>query len=150
MANRPTKDELLEQTHRLTEFVSHPVLLEELRDLERVPESRRLEEAQRRLSLQALSAKGVPVPDGIRITLRYFENPETRLVTSLATSSQEGLREPNIIQELASNPRLFAELSRSHPEVVTELASKTLAPDLTACISAGYFVCVSVGRKFFE
>jgi hypothetical protein len=94
---------------------------------------------------EALRDKGVPIPEDARIALRYFENPETRIVSAVGIGSLEALRKPNIVQEIASNPRLFAELSRTHPEVLRELSG--LHEDVTVCVSLGAIICVSFGTE---
>jgi hypothetical protein len=146
MPARPTREQLLEATAKLAELAGNPTLLGELKSLEAVPEDRRLREAERRLDPEALRNRGVPLPEHTRIALRYFENPETRIVSAVGVGSLEGLRKPNIVQEIAGNPRLFAELSRTHPEVLNELA-RVRGLGSSVCVSVGFIACLSIGSS---
>jgi hypothetical protein len=72
--------QLIEQ---LNTAVTNPAFLQALRDVGKLPEEQRLKEAQKRLTPKALAAAGVSIPDNLRISSRYFEDPQKKVRASL-------------------------------------------------------------------
>jgi hypothetical protein len=64
---------LREMTDRMIEALTSPPYVEAMRAVRASPEDDRLAEAERRLSPDALRDLGVPIPEGMRISSRYFE-----------------------------------------------------------------------------
>src|SRR5215469_11605621 len=91
---------LHEQTLALTEVTTHPTFLKILQELSEVPEERRLMEAQQRLTPQALSQQGVPIPKDFRVTLRYFEDPKSRNISVVGLGASEPSK-GTLLEELA-------------------------------------------------
>lgn len=68
---------LSEQTKLLSQIATHPVLRRMLSEIEQAPPQDRLATAERLASVEALAGEGVEIPEGLRITTRYFENPDS-------------------------------------------------------------------------
>lgn len=66
-------DRLRKATDQMIEAITSPPFVEAMRQLRETPVERRLAEGARLLDPDALRAAGVPLPDDMRITSRYFE-----------------------------------------------------------------------------
>lgn len=73
----PESDLIRKQTEFLSEIATHPALRQILTEIEQEPPENRLATAERIASVEALEAQGVNIPEGLRITTRYFENSDT-------------------------------------------------------------------------
>jgi hypothetical protein len=73
----PVGDEEVAKLRRMTDemiaALTSPPYVEAMRAVRAAPEDERLDEAAKRLSPEALRDLGVPIPDGMRISSRYFE-----------------------------------------------------------------------------
>jgi hypothetical protein len=67
------RNRLRERTDQMIDAITSPPFVEAMRQLREVPVERRLAEGARLLDPAALRAAGVPLPDDMRITSRYFE-----------------------------------------------------------------------------
>ncbi|WP_206269288.1 hypothetical protein [Streptomyces alfalfae] len=85
----PTPEQIKELSARLAEVASHPEFTQMLREIEESPDSERLATATRLASVDELTARGIPVPEGFRLTTRYFENPASVTRGDVATSLPE-------------------------------------------------------------
>jgi hypothetical protein len=59
-------------------LVAHPQYQALIEELERTPERERVEVARRLATRDELIRRGIPLPEGFRITLRWFEDHEER------------------------------------------------------------------------
>jgi hypothetical protein len=113
----PSPEQLAEFGKALSEVASHPEFTRMLREIERAPEAERVAKATQLASVDELAKRGVPIPDGFRLTTRFFENPEAAVRGDVAVT----LPEPT-------------------PGVAPEART-------TVCGSIGYIVCGSVGGE---
>lgn len=75
MADRQSSDAISDQIKLLTQISTHPALRQILSEIQKAPAEQRLATAERIASVDALAAKGVEIPKGLKISTRYFENP---------------------------------------------------------------------------
>lgn len=66
-------EHLREVTSKMIDAITSPAYVDAMRAVKSAPEDKRLDEALRRLTPDALRAQGVPLPPGMRISSRYFE-----------------------------------------------------------------------------
>lgn len=64
---------LRKTTDDMIDALTSPAYVEAMRKLRAAPDDKRLDEATRRLSPDGLRELGVPIPEGMRISSRYFE-----------------------------------------------------------------------------
>jgi len=90
-------------------------------EIEAAPASQKTQLAQRLATRAELSNRGIPLPNDLRVTLRWFEDP--------------------------ANPR---ELERTTIAAATPAAVSGTAADLnpTVCTSIGFFACITYGESF--
>lgn len=72
----PTAEELKQQAATLSDVVRHPGFVSIVQELEDTPPEQRDAKAAELASIDNLRARGVPIPEGMRLTTRWFENPE--------------------------------------------------------------------------
>nr|BFD88337.1 hypothetical protein StreXyl84_77380 [Streptomyces sp. Xyl84] len=72
----PSAEHLQHLSATLAEITSNPAFLEILEEIAQAPESERTAAATRLATVEELSARGIPISKDLRITTRYFENPE--------------------------------------------------------------------------
>jgi hypothetical protein len=60
-------------TGEMIAAISHPAYVAAMNTMKNTPMDKRLSVASKILTPAALKAKGVPLPDGMRISSRYFE-----------------------------------------------------------------------------
>jgi hypothetical protein len=106
----------------LNQVVTHPEFIGLIEELERQPEDRRKQFIRERMNAQALAARGIPTPQGLRSVVRVFENPQSAVITSEAVDAGAGSAPGTRVEELA-------------------------AGDTTVCTSFGIGLCVSVGQS---
>ncbi|MGW6544108.1 hypothetical protein ACWGBH_14820 [Streptomyces massasporeus] len=116
----PTPEQLAEFGKALAEVASHPEFTRMLREIEQVPEAERLAKATELASVDELAKRGIPIPEGFRLTTRFFENPESAVRGDAAIT----LPEPTA----GVDPEARA----------------------TVCGSIGYIVCGSVGGEVLQ
>lgn len=119
---RLSKSEIQKQIEDLVNVASAPQTLEALKQLADAPEGRRSAVAEEFTSPKALAAKGVEIPDGMRVSLRTFEAATDKTLSWYTYDSATG-------REMIHDP-------------------DALPLGTTICASVGFFVCVSVGREF--
>lgn len=111
--------DLAQQAAILTAITTHPAILEMLREVEAVPEPQRMQKAEQLATVDAMKARGIPVPAGVRLTTRYFEDPNA--------------------------PQIQAQIVSGGP--AEPVAAMVQAAGTSICASLGFFFCVSVGRN---
>lgn len=130
-----SREHLKEITTQMVEAITSPAYVEAMRAVKSAPEGKRLEEAMRRLTPEALRAQGVPLPQGMRISSRYFEKGFTPIEVGVPSEKRNLLAdlhavEPQIITLLdgirTRSPDLFDELKR-------RLAPDEFAAPAAAC-----------------
>lgn len=152
MANQGGLKELDPQALRdlaskMVESITSPAYVEAMRALKSAPAGKRLDEAMRRLTPEALRAQGVPLPEGMRISSRYFES-------GLAPIELGEAGDPNLLTKLhAVEPEVINALDRLRsrdPQLAKEIIQR-LVPDLVspyascACACAGAGPCGGAG-----
>jgi hypothetical protein len=74
----------------MIKMITHPAFVEAMRQLKATPVSKRREVGKRLLTVESLRKQGAPIPAGMRLTTRYFEQgkptvielpPDGRIVT---------------------------------------------------------------------
>jgi hypothetical protein len=141
---------LREITNRMVDAVTSPQFIEAMRAVRAAPEDRRLVEASRRLAPDALRAAGVPLPNGVRISSRYFEQgrepvecgdwPDGRAnVLNFLNEVQPGLMD----RLRTEAPEVFRQLSA--PATISGSAGPTARPVAGCCGAGGGSVCGCCG-----
>jgi hypothetical protein len=134
-----------EQIEALNQVASHPAVISAMKELAELPEEERLDAARRLATPEALRDRGASLPEGFRITTRYFEEPGASIQNQVKLGE---IGAPSVLDELERKaPEALAAMRRSRPEMVEELGGLGVpeAAGLTVCLSAGTWVCVSVG-----
>ena len=120
---RELPKEARETIEKLVQIVSQPEFTALLREIEDAPEDSQAENAQQLATVSEFRKRGLPIPEGLRVTTRVFENPDDPRI--LATS---------IVDESSRGTVPVAE-----------------AGNITACISVGvgtgFTLCASVGAE---
>ena len=57
----------------MIKMLSHPAFVAAMKNMKATPIKKRRAVGKNTLTVKALKAKGVPIPDGMRVTTRYFE-----------------------------------------------------------------------------
>ena len=83
-------ERLRQVTSQMVDALTSPAYVEAMRAVKSAPEGQRLEEAMRRLTPDALKAQGVPLPAGMRISSRYFEQGSNPLELELSDGRNLG------------------------------------------------------------
>jgi hypothetical protein len=109
---------LREQTDRMIDALTDPTYIEAVRVVRSAPDGERLTEATRQLSPDGLRRAGVPIPDGMRISSRYFE-PGLPGEVELGDASPTG-ETVNVLNQVA--PGLLDRLRVEQPELFARLA----------------------------
>lgn len=73
MANEVNPERLHEITRDMIAAISSPAFVKAMYAMNATPAERRLDVAKDILAPEKLRAEGVPLPEGMRITSRYFE-----------------------------------------------------------------------------
>lgn len=85
--------EILRQINEIAAVTSNPQFIAMVREIEQAPDKERLQVARRLATVKELRARGVPVPDDLRLTLRYFEpRPDGSLANEVVTEHASPLR----------------------------------------------------------
>lgn len=135
MEDRLDSDHLRDITSQMVEAITSPAYVEAMRAVKSAPDDKRLEEALRRLTPEALRAQGVPLPTGMRISSRYFEEG----INPIEVGDPAG--GPNLLKELNDRePGIFDRLRRRDPDFFDQFVG-VLQPDkfgpLALCGCAG-------------
>lgn len=113
--------EMKRQIEQLTEIASAPETLQALKKMSDAPEDQRSRLAEELVTPKALAAKGVTMPEDIRMSLRVFEEPTNKSLGAYTYDTATG-------EQSAETPGFAPEST-------------------TVCVSAGVYICVSVGRS---
>jgi hypothetical protein len=73
MPNEIDPGKLKQLTDEMITAISHPAFVAAMNKMKKTPMDQRLSVASKILTPAALKAKGVPLPEGMRISSRYFE-----------------------------------------------------------------------------
>jgi hypothetical protein len=73
MPNEVDAVKLKQITNEMIDAISHPAYVAAMNTMKITPMDERLSVASKILTPAALKAKGVPLPEGMRISSRYFE-----------------------------------------------------------------------------
>jgi hypothetical protein len=115
---RELPPEVQRQIEELASVASHPQFVALVNEIEEAPEEQRAEVASRLASLPELESRGIPIPQGMRLTTRWFEKLEL---------------------DRGTGERLLAD------STVDRRLGPPGEDQLTVCGSVGYIVCGSVG-----
>src|SRR5512133_2316254 len=113
MATRPPRVTRA-QIDELSRVVRNPEFLRMISEIEATPPDRRPRVARQFATREALSDRSIPLPEGFRVTLRWFE---------------DGARPKTLAERQISPIRPEAELALARP---------------TICASVGVVVCASI------
>jgi hypothetical protein len=114
---------LRQQIEALNSIVADPVMLSMLKDIHQAPVPERLRVATEVANLERLRERGLAVPEGMRVTTRYFEAPQATARADILVDTTE-------------------DTAAAGSE-----ASVGSAQAASVCVSLGFFVCASVGSS---
>ena len=139
------RESLRQSTDEILRSVTSPEFLAQLEAVRRIPRERRIEEAAKRLTPTAMRAAGVNLPEGIRISSRYFEEGED---FNIELGERHG-RVPVVPALADMQPGFLDKLRSDRPDLFKQLVTHPLpAGDETswsACACVGAGVCVGIG-----
>ncbi|RST13000.1 hypothetical protein E2C00_16665 [Streptomyces sp. WAC05374] len=142
------KDRLRDVAQQTIDLVTSPPFVEAMQAVRNAPSDQRLMEGSKRLSRQALAERGIPIPEHMRISSRYFEQGLPGPVNfgdgaSGRSNIVNGLNEtaPGLLDRLReSNPSLFEELVTSpEEEDLLRWGGCACAGGTSFCAGAGYY-----------
>lgn len=120
MASYVVKDEVIQdEASKLAQVIASPGYIQVLRELEAASPEERPQVVRRLASVEAFKERGIPTPEGLRVSPRVFEYQ--------GDSTRGGDYTPYGLAEVSS----FPVMSAASPE--------------TVCVSLGWFLCISVG-----
>jgi hypothetical protein len=132
------------ETQKIIDALTAPAYVAALRAVKDAPIDKRLLEASNRLTPDALRKQGVPIPEGMRISSRYFEKglPASINFGDLPDGSPNPL---NALNE--SNPGLLDKLRSSNKEAFASLISNetTKGDDKLVLAAFGGCHCGGIG-----
>jgi hypothetical protein len=96
----PSPQEIGTWSQELSAAVMHPEFLKALEEVLSLPEAQRSQAVFTQLAPQALAARGVPVPQGMRVSTRFFENPDDRTMSAAGVE----MVEPDVADVLPPSP----------------------------------------------
>jgi hypothetical protein len=115
-------EKIKDMTERLNEVVTHPEFINIIHKIESTPLGERMEFVSKHVTPTALTEKGIPMPEGFRITTRVFDDPG---ITAAQYTEDKDVMVP----------------TRGRPPRVGGSGGTTL------CASLGFFLCVSIGTS---
>jgi hypothetical protein len=128
-------DKMREMSGIVLRILTHPDFLEQVKAVKDTPPDRRLQEASRRLTPEALRKIAIDLPENVRLSSRYFDdqiNGEVMFADSVAgTQISDVLR--------TTHPGLVDKLQVLDPGLLEALNSR--AQDLASsggCICGGF------------
>jgi hypothetical protein len=117
MPDELSSENLKEIVGKMVDAITSSAYVEAMRAVKSAPEGQRLDEAIRRLTPDALRAQGVRLPEGMRISSRYFEKGFTPVEVGELPEGQRNMlkelndREPGVLDRLRTrDPRFFQDL----------------------------------------
>jgi len=139
------RESLRQSTDQILKSVTSPEFLAQLEAVRRIPRERRIEEAAKRLTPDAMRAAGISLPEGVRISSRYFEEGED---FNIELGETRG-RIPVVPALTEIQPGFLDKLRAERPDLFKQLVAHPLpAGDETswsACVCVGAGVCVGIG-----
>lgn len=134
---------LKERTDEILRSATSPEFLAQLEEVRSAPKEQRIDEAAKRLTPDAMRKAGVNLPEGVRISSRYFEEGEDFDIElgdiggRIAIVPALNQIQPGFLDRLrGERPDLFKQLV-GHPY---------LGPsDLSVCVCVGAGPCLGIG-----
>ncbi|SFV37033.1 hypothetical protein [Hyphomicrobium facile] len=114
------KARLRDETQSIIDALTAPAYVAALRAVKAAPVEKRLLEATKRLTPEALRREGVNLPEGMRISSRYFESD---LPKPLELGDLPDGRPNPLIKLSVSNPGLLDDLRANNPAALAALLS---------------------------
>ena len=137
MTNRPTEldpEQIRRDITEMLEAIAHPAFVEAVRAVNSAPIEQRLVEGSRLLNPQALRERGVPFPENVRISSRYFEEG---LPHPIEFGDLPGGR-PNLVNAInAAEPGFLDRLRVQNPDMFREYVAPPPGPEIAACCGVG-------------
>ena len=112
-----TPTQIANQVEKLNRVASDPSFLQLLEQLQTTEPRERSRFVATKMSPRALTRQGIPLPEGMRITTRYFEEPKAPVLKAKRIGLPERIGARPSVEPLAAS----------------------------ICVSIGVVVCVSVG-----
>jgi hypothetical protein len=113
-------ERIVQAGEELVRVVTSPQYLEAAAEVNALPVEQRLEAVKELLSVEALRARGLEIPEGLRISPRWFEPPTAGVLSADSADSADS----------------------AESEVLAHGAAPATS---TLCISVGTVLCVSYG-----
>jgi hypothetical protein len=132
------------ETQAIIDALTAPAYVAALRHVKDAPIEKRLLEATKRLTPEALRSQGVKLPDGMRISSRYFESdlPKPLEFGDLPDGT------PNPLAKLSvSNPGLLDDLRANNPTALAALGSDKNANESSNLLISRIGGCTCGGRE---
>ena len=138
-----TPEEFKAATNRLVETVTSDEMVERMRAFKHLPPEDRLAQASKLLSVEGLKERGVEMPEGMRISSRYFESDKGTFEFGNVDGDNTALHklaaeDPEFIEKLkVKHPDVYNKLKLAPSEALTSVAAS--GPDLAmgGCSGAG-------------
>jgi hypothetical protein len=73
-------DKVRKEMDVMIEMITHPEFVASMKAMKETPLKKRREFGEQNLTLKALKAKGIKLPDGMRVTTRYFEPNKPKII----------------------------------------------------------------------
>lgn len=142
---RLERESLIEETEEVLKSVTSAEFLDQLEAVRRVPRESRISEAAKRLTPAAMRKAGVDLPEGVRLSSRYFEEGDD---FSIELGDVEGqIPVVPALEEL--QPDFLDKLRSDRPDLFKQLVGQPLTvggeTSWSACVCVGAGVCVGVG-----
>lgn len=126
-----------ETAEMVLQVLTSPQFLEQVKLVKEAPPERRLQEASKRLTPNALRAIGIELPTNIRVSSRYFDDQAQSEVELADTPA--GMNIVNALNE--ARPGLLDELKVTRPDIFKRITEPDLAAGTTFRAAAGGCVC---------
>jgi hypothetical protein len=145
-ASDDAKALLRSETQKIIDALTAPEYVAALRAVRATPTEQRLAEAAKRLTPEALRQQGVKLPDGMRISSRYFESDLPKPIE--LGDPPDGQMNP-LVQLGVSHPGLLDDLKKSNPAVLAALISDNVVnkASLLAVPMAAFGTCACGGHQ---
>ncbi|WKX75826.1 hypothetical protein [Zobellia laminariae] len=88
----------------MIEMISHPAFVEAVKTMKKKPISKRRQLGKKILSIDHLRSKGVMVPKGMRVTIRYFESGRPGIIELLPDGKIRNTKYPRFLIGDKLNP----------------------------------------------
>ncbi len=139
---------LKKKTDEMLEALANPAFLEQIEAMQQLPLEQRMEEAAKRLTPAALKRAGIDLPEGGRLSTRYFEEDFSVDMTEeearVSVTPQFSETQPDSLVRLRTeHPDLFRPLSRKPTKDIPEPDAWSIC--LCGGASAGLGICLGAG-----